>query len=105
VRPEGLEPPAQRSAFLDWYGAESMCSRGHGLLPAPEISASYSGRRHALRVTSNATTQESAESRLRGAPRYRENRTDPPVIEVVREAEGVSETAQSIVRCSFRLRT
>ncbi len=30
--------------FLDWYGAESMCSRGHGLLHVPEISASYSGK-------------------------------------------------------------
>jgi hypothetical protein len=29
--------------FLEWYGAESMCSRGHGLLHVPEISASYSG--------------------------------------------------------------
>jgi hypothetical protein len=28
--------------LLDWYGAESMCSRGHGLLHVPEISASYS---------------------------------------------------------------
>ncbi len=29
--------------FLEWYGAESMCSRGHGLLHVPEISTSYSG--------------------------------------------------------------
>jgi len=28
--------------FLQWYGAESMCARGHGLLHAPGISASYS---------------------------------------------------------------
>ena len=28
--------------FLDWYGAESMCFRGHGLLYVPEIGASYS---------------------------------------------------------------
>jgi len=28
--------------LLDWYGAESMCSRGHGMLHAPGISASYS---------------------------------------------------------------
>jgi hypothetical protein len=28
--------------FLEWYGAESVCSRGHGLLQSPEISASYS---------------------------------------------------------------
>jgi hypothetical protein len=30
--------------FLQWYGAESMCSRGHGLLHISEISASYSGK-------------------------------------------------------------
>jgi hypothetical protein len=29
--------------FLEWYGAESICSRGHGLQHIPEISASYSG--------------------------------------------------------------
>jgi hypothetical protein len=28
--------------FLQWYGAESMCGRGHGSLYASEISASYS---------------------------------------------------------------
>jgi hypothetical protein len=28
--------------FLEWYGAESTCSRGHGLLHIPETSASYS---------------------------------------------------------------
>jgi hypothetical protein len=27
--------------FLDWYGAESLCADGHGLLHAPEISASH----------------------------------------------------------------
>lgn len=29
------------NTFLEWYGAESMCSRGHGLLHVPEISARY----------------------------------------------------------------
>lgn len=29
--------------LLEWYGAESICPRGHGLLHSPEISASYSG--------------------------------------------------------------
>ena len=28
--------------FLEWYGAESTCSRGHGLLQAAEMPASYS---------------------------------------------------------------
>ena len=28
--------------FLEWYGAESTCSRGHGLLQVAEISGSYS---------------------------------------------------------------
>jgi hypothetical protein len=27
--------------LLEWYGAESMCLRGHGFLQIPEISASY----------------------------------------------------------------
>jgi hypothetical protein len=26
--------------FLEWYGAESMCSQGHGLLHVPEIKTS-----------------------------------------------------------------
>ncbi len=29
--------------FLEWYGAESVCSHGHGLLHSPATSASYSG--------------------------------------------------------------
>lgn len=28
--------------FLEWYGAESVCSRGHGLLHDPDILATYS---------------------------------------------------------------
>ena len=30
--------------FLEWYGAESTCSRGHGLLHTSEMSDSYSRR-------------------------------------------------------------
>jgi hypothetical protein len=30
--------------FLEWYGGESMCSRGHGLLQVPGVSASSSER-------------------------------------------------------------
>lgn len=30
--------------FLEWYGAESTCSRGHGLLHTSETPASYSAR-------------------------------------------------------------
>lgn len=37
--PIRIGTPSQ--TFLQWYGAESMCARGHGLLHSPEISASY----------------------------------------------------------------
>ncbi len=33
---------APSNTFLEWYGAESICSRGHGLLHVPETPASYS---------------------------------------------------------------
>ena len=36
--------------FLEWYGAESTCSRGHGLLHVEEISSSYSGNPTWLRL-------------------------------------------------------
>jgi hypothetical protein len=36
--------------FLDWYGAESTCSRGHGLLHVSEISGSYSEKATWLRL-------------------------------------------------------
>jgi hypothetical protein len=39
--------------FLEWYGAESMCSRGHGLLQVPGISSSYSGRGQWLSLDSS----------------------------------------------------
>jgi len=38
------------ATFLEWYGAESMCSRGHGLLHVSEISASYSDNPEWLRL-------------------------------------------------------
>lgn len=36
--------------FLDWYGAESSCSRGHGLLHVSEISGSCSKKAQWLRL-------------------------------------------------------
>lgn len=36
--------------FLEWYGSESMCSRGHGLLHSSEMPASYSGSPRWLRL-------------------------------------------------------
>lgn len=36
--------------FLEWYGDESMCSRGHGLLHSSEISSSYSGKQQWLNL-------------------------------------------------------
>jgi hypothetical protein len=46
--PVRIGTPSQ--SFLAWYGAESMCSRGHGLLQAPEISTSYLGGPQWLRL-------------------------------------------------------
>jgi hypothetical protein len=39
--------------FLEWYGAESICSRGHGLQHIPEISASYTGKQQWLNLDSS----------------------------------------------------
>jgi len=39
TKPVRIGTPSQ--TFLEWYGAESTCSRGHGLLHTSEISASY----------------------------------------------------------------
>lgn len=36
---------APSQTFLEWYGAESTCSRGHGLLHVPGVSAGYSAPR------------------------------------------------------------
>jgi hypothetical protein len=40
TNPVRIGTPSQ--TFLEWYGAESICSRGHGLLHISEISSSYS---------------------------------------------------------------
>ena len=44
--PVRIGAPSQ--TFLGWYGAESMCTRGHGILQVPEASASNSGARQWL---------------------------------------------------------
>jgi hypothetical protein len=44
--PVRIGAPSQ--TFLDWYGGESMCPRGHGLLQVPETSTSHSGARQWL---------------------------------------------------------
>jgi hypothetical protein len=41
---------AASQTFLEWYGAESTCSRGHGLLHSSEISASYAAEPQWLRL-------------------------------------------------------
>jgi hypothetical protein len=48
TNPVRIGTPAQ--TFLEWYGAESICGRGHGLLQVPEIPSSYSGRGQWLRL-------------------------------------------------------
>jgi hypothetical protein len=51
--------------FLEWYGDESMCSHGHGLLHAPEISASYSPKAQWLCLDGSWSSLFSAASRGR----------------------------------------
>ncbi len=46
--PVRIGTPSQ--TFLEWYGAESTCSRGHGLLQVAEAPASYSGGPQWLRL-------------------------------------------------------
>jgi hypothetical protein len=36
--------------FLEWYGAESLCSRGHGLLHLPETQTTYNAGPQWLRL-------------------------------------------------------
>lgn len=48
TNPVRIGNPSQ--TFLEWYGDESLCSRGHGLLQVPEIPSSYSGRGQWLRL-------------------------------------------------------
>jgi len=38
--------------FLEWYGAESMCERGHGLMHVPEAETSF-GKREWLKLDSS----------------------------------------------------
>jgi hypothetical protein len=47
---------APSHTFLEWYGGESMCTRGHGLLHIPEISTSYCGGRQWLRLDGSWST-------------------------------------------------
>ena len=46
THPVRIGAPSQ--TFLEWYGAESLCSRGHGLLHVSELSSSYSGKQEWL---------------------------------------------------------
>ncbi len=46
--PVRIGSPSQ--TFLEWSGAESICSRGHGLMQIPEVSTSYSGTGQWLRL-------------------------------------------------------
>jgi hypothetical protein len=48
TRPVRIGTPSH--TFLEWYGAESMCSRGHGLLHISEISTIYSLNRQWLEL-------------------------------------------------------
>ena len=41
---------APSKTFLEWYGAESTCSRGHGLMHVSEISGSYSKKAQWVRL-------------------------------------------------------
>lgn len=41
THPVRIGTPSQ--TFLEWYGAESMCTRGHGFMHAAESLASYAG--------------------------------------------------------------
>jgi hypothetical protein len=41
---------APSETFLEWYGAEAMCARGHGLLHSTETSAVYPARPRWLRL-------------------------------------------------------
>lgn len=36
--------------FLEWYGAESVCSRGHGLLHDPDLVATYAAKAQWLKL-------------------------------------------------------
>ena len=53
TQPVRIGTPSQ--TLLAWYGAESMCSRGHGLLQDPETSTSYAGTSHWLELDASWT--------------------------------------------------
>ncbi len=48
TNPVRIGTPSQ--ALLDWYGAESTCSRGHGLMHVSETTGSYSKKAQWLRL-------------------------------------------------------
>lgn len=51
TQPVRIGNPSQ--TFLEWYGAESMCSRGHGLLHDPELMAAYAAKAQWLKLDSS----------------------------------------------------
>ncbi len=48
TKPVRIGTPSR--TFLEWYGAESTCPRGHGLLHVSEMSSGYSARPQWLRL-------------------------------------------------------
>jgi hypothetical protein len=46
--PVRIGNPSQ--TFLEWYGAESVCSRGHGLLHDPDLVATYAAKAQWLKL-------------------------------------------------------
>jgi hypothetical protein len=48
TKPVRIGTPSQ--TFLEWYGGESVCSRGHGILHVPEISCTHSPKAQWLRL-------------------------------------------------------
>jgi hypothetical protein len=48
TKPVRIGTPSQ--TFLEWYGGESVCSRGHGILQVPEISCTHSRKAQWLRL-------------------------------------------------------
>lgn len=48
TQPVQIGNPSQ--TFLEWYGAESVCSRGHGLLQDPDLVATYAAKAQWLKL-------------------------------------------------------
>ena len=63
TKPVRIGTPSE--TFLEWYGAESTCSRGHGLLHISEGSANYSRKAQWLRLDGSWSGLFSATSRGR----------------------------------------